>query len=81
MKGLKDMSEYTLRSVTPDEYKERMQKLLDEKGLHDAVEKYADRINSLSSVLSYVPHREVQECLCDIIFLIDLAEGKNADLN
>ena len=70
------MSEYTLRSVTKEMYEEQMQKLLDEKGLHDAVEKYADRINSLSSVLSYVPHREVQECLVDILFLIDLAEGE-----
>ena len=66
------MSEFTLREYPQEEYETDMKKLLKEKGLHDAVEHFADRINSLASVLNYVAHREVQECLCDILFLIDL---------
>lgn len=66
------MNEFTLKEYTQEEYEADMKKLLKEKGLHDAVEHFADRINSLASVLNYVAHREVQECLCDILFLIDL---------
>ena len=66
------MNEFTLKEYTQEEYKADMQRLLAEKGLHDAVDHIADRINSLASVLNYVAHREVQECLCDILFLIDL---------
>lgn len=66
------MSEFTLREYPQEEYEADMKKLLKEKGLHDAVDHIADRINSLASVMNYVAHREVQECLCDILFLIDL---------
>jgi len=66
------MNEFTLKEYTQEEYEADMKKLLKEKGLHDAVEHFADRINSLASVLNYVAHREVQECLCDMLFLIDL---------
>lgn len=68
------MSEFTLREYPQEEYEADMKKLLKEKGLHDAVEHFADRINSLASVLNYGAHREVQECLCDILFLIDLVK-------
>ena len=66
------MNEFTLKEYTQEEYKADMQKILKEKGLHDAVEKYCDDINSYASALSYTGHRGVQECLCDILFLIDL---------
>lgn len=66
------MSEFTLREYPQEEYEADMKKLLKEKGLRDAVDHFADRINSLASVLNYGAHREVQECLCDILFLIDL---------
>lgn len=70
--------EFTLKEYSQKEYKADMQRLLAEKGLHDAVEHFADRINSLASVLNYGAHREVQECLCDILFLIDL-DKENED--
>lgn len=70
------MPNYTLREYTQEEYEADMQKLLTEKGLRDAVEKYCDRINDVSSALGYVQHREVQECLCDILYLIELDKGK-----
>ena len=66
------MSEFTLREYTQEEYEADMKKLLKEKGLHDAVEKYCDDINSYASALSYIGHRGIQEFLCDILFLIDL---------
>ena len=53
------MSEFTLREYPQEEYEADMKKLLKEKGLHDAVEHFADRINSLASVLNYGAHREV----------------------
>ena len=69
------MSEFTLREYTKEEYKADMQKLLEEKGLHDAVEKYCDKVNSITSILGYIHHRDVQECLCDILYLIELDKG------
>ena len=70
------MADFTLREYTQEEYKADMQKLLEEKGLYKAVEDKCDRINSLSSTLSYLPHREIQELMCDILFLIELQESE-----
>ena len=72
-------NEYTLKEYTREEYIADMRKLLQVKGLRGAVEDYCDRINSLASVLSYLPHREVQECLCDIIELIEINEEAKGD--
>lgn len=63
---------FNLVEYTEEEYKADMQKLLAEKGLHDAVEVYCDKIDEVAGVLSYVPHRTIQEFLCDILYLIDL---------
>ena len=73
------MAEYTLKEYTQDEYKTDMQKLLDEKGLYKAVEDKCDRINSLTSALSYLPHREIQELMCDILYLIELERTGEKD--
>ena len=41
------------------------------------IEKKCDRINSLSSVLPYTAHREIQELLCEIMELCKSeSEGK-----
>ena len=69
------MSEFTLREYPQEEYEADMKKLLKEKGLHDAVEKYCDDINSYASALSYIGHRGIQECLCNILYLIELEKG------
>lgn len=68
------MSEFNLVEYTQEEYEADMKKLLAEKGLHDAVESKCDRINSISSVLGYVAHREIQELMCDILYLIELEQ-------
>ena len=66
------MSEFKLRIYTQEEYESDMRKLLDEKGLHDAVEIYCDKIDEVAGCLSYISHRDIQEFLCDILFLIQL---------
>ena len=66
------MSQFDLREYTQEEYTTDMQKLLVEKGLRDAVKEYCDKIDEIASGLSYVPHRNIQEFLCDILFLIEL---------
>ena len=72
------MREFTLTEYTQEEYKSDMQKLLEGKGLYKAVEDKCDRINSLSSRLDYLPHREIQELMCDILYLIELEQqGEN----
>ena len=66
------MSDFTLKEYTQEEYNADLKQLLDEKGLHDAVEGICDRINSIASVLDYLKHREIQELLCEILDLIDM---------
>ena len=67
------MSEYTLKEVTYEEYKAELNKTLTEKGLKQAVSDICDKINSITSLLSYCNHRDVQELMCDILCLIDLS--------
>ena len=66
------MSDFTLKEYTQEEYNADLKQLLDEKGLHDAVEGICDRINSIASILDYLKHREIQELLCEILDLIDM---------
>jgi len=73
------MSGFELREYTPDEQREDMRKLLKDKGLHGAVEQYCDDINSYASALSYMGHRGIQECLCNILDLIDEYEGMKSE--
>ena len=65
-----------LKEYTQEQYKADMQKLLTEKGLKDAVQIYADKINEEVSGTGYVMHRTVQEYLCDILYLIELSGGE-----
>ena len=62
---------YELKEYTQKEYEADMTALLEEKGLHGAVEEFCDRINDEASALRYVGHRSVQEYLNDILFLVD----------
>lgn len=65
------MYDFTLKEYTQEQYEADMIKLLNEKGLHDAVEEFCDKINDEASFLGYVPHRTIQEYLCDILFLVE----------
>lgn len=70
--NLPEMPEFTLREYTPEEYEKDMKELLKEKGLKGAVKKYLDSINSEATRLRYLQCRSIQECLCDIDYLIEL---------
>ena len=48
--------EYTLREYTDKEYRADLKKLLEEKGLHDAVKDYCDKMMSLART-SKVPRK------------------------
>ena len=61
-----------LREYTKDEYKADMQKLLEEKGLYNAVKIYCDKIDEVASDFGYISHRDIQEFLCDILYLIEI---------
>ena len=65
------MCKFTLREYTQEEYEADMDKLLKEKGLYGAVKVYCDKINEVAEGLSYVPHRDIQEFLCNILYLIE----------
>ena len=64
--------EYTLREYTDKEYRADLKKLLEEKGLHDAVKDYCDKINEEVGNTSYITHRSVQEYMCTILDLINM---------
>ena len=49
------MDNYTLREYTNEEYEADMRKLIAEKGLHDAVKEYTDKIMEEVAGLSYIP--------------------------
>ena len=69
----------TLKEYTQEEYESDMMKLLKEKGLSKAVKKYADKIDQecRDINLRYIPHRTIQEYLCDILFLCEKYEKEN----
>ena len=66
-----------LKEYTQEEYESDMMKFLEEKGLSKAVKKYLDEIDRECSGMSYIPHRTVQEFLCDILFLCEKYEKEN----
>lgn len=70
--NLPEMPEFTLKEYTSEEYEKDMKELLEEKGLRGAVKEYLDAINSEATRLRYLQCRSIQECLCDISYLIDL---------
>ena len=69
------MSDYTLKLYTREEYQTDMQALLDEKGLYSAVKQYCDEIDEYASALNYTGHRGVQECLENILYLVEQREA------
>lgn len=65
-----------LREISNEEYKARMEKLIEEKGLYGAVESVCDEINEEYALpYDYLTCRGLQECLCDILFLVELKEN------
>lgn len=66
-----------LREISCEEYKARMEKLIEEKGFYGAVESVCDVINEEYALpYDYLTCSGLQECLCDILFLVELREGQ-----
>lgn len=61
-----------LRKYTDDEYKADLRKELEENGLYESVNKRLDEINIMTSELSYLGRRYVQEMMCEVLDLIEL---------
>ena len=61
-----------LRIYTDDEYRADLRKELEEDGLYESVKKRLDEINTITSELSYLKHRHVQEKMCEVLDLIEM---------
>ena len=61
-----------LREYTYDEYKADLRKELEENGLYESVKKRLDEINTITSELSYLKHRHVQEKMCEVLDLVEM---------
>ena len=72
------MSEFKLKEYPREQYEEDVLKLLEEKGLSKAVKKYLDKIDEECRYMgvSYLPHRTIQEFLCNILFLCEKYEER-----
>ena len=69
-----------LRAMSSEEYKARMENLIKEKGFYGAVESICDEINAEYALpYDYLTCRGIQECLCDILYLVELREGTADD--
>ncbi len=61
-----------LRIYTDDEYRANIRKELEEDGLYESVKKRLDEINTITSELSYLKHRRVQEMMCEVLDLVEM---------
>lgn len=66
--------EYTLREYTKEERESDMRKELETTSLYNAVKHRCDLIDDECIVhqLGYIPHRVIQELMCEILDLIEL---------
>lgn len=64
-----------LREYTKEEELADKRKLLNQKGLAGAVKFYCDKVDKVAGSLAYLPHREIQEYLCDIMKVVELYES------
>ena len=68
------MMDFTLKILTEEERVQQLKDEIAQDGLLKAVEKRCDDINELTSTLSYLPRRSVQEDMVEIMDLIKLKE-------
>ena len=65
------MTEFTIREISPEEYKENLKAEIATDGLYEAVKKRCDIINEECKYMRYVQHRYIQEQLCEIMELVE----------
>ena len=66
------MTEFTIRSISTEEYISNLRKELKTDGLYKAVEKRCDEIDEECKNMGYVQHRTIQELLSEILELIEM---------
>lgn len=67
------MTEFTIKEISPEEYRERLMQERDREGLYEAVKRRCDIIDEECKYMRYVQHRYIQEQLTEIM---ELVEGK-----
>ena len=67
--------EYTLREYTKEEQEADLRKELETTSLYNSVKQRCDLINDecVNQQMGYVPHRCIQEWMCEILDLIELS--------
>lgn len=67
--------EYTLREYTKEEQEADLRKELAETGLYNCIKSRCDLIDDecVNLQMSYIPHRYIQELMCEILDLIELS--------
>lgn len=66
------MTEFTIRSISPEEYTSNLRKEVEQDGLLKAVKKRCDEIDEECKYMRYVQHRTIQELLSEIVELIKM---------
>lgn len=67
--------DYTLREYTKEEQEADFRKELETTSLYNSVKKRCDLINDecVNQQMGYIPHRCIQELMCEILDLIKLS--------
>lgn len=66
------MTEFTIKEISPEEYKGSLRAEIAKDGLYEAVKRRCDIINEECKFMRYVQHRYIQEQLCDIMDLVEV---------
>lgn len=68
------MTEFTIKEISQEEYRERLKAELANDGLCEAVKKRCDIINEECQPMSYTKHGFIQEQLSEILELVEAKE-------
>ena len=66
------MTEFTIKEISPEEYKENLRAEIATDGLYETVKKRCDAIDEECKFMRYVQHRYIQEQLVEILELVEL---------
>lgn len=66
------MKDFTIKEISPEEYKAQLRAELATDGLYEAVKRRCDIIDEECKFMRYVQHRFIQEQLTEILELVEL---------
>ena len=64
------MTEFTIKEISPEEYKENLKAEIAADGLYEAVKRRCDIIDEECKYMRYVQHRYIQEMLAEVMELV-----------